>query len=101
MKTIRLLRKAKGWNQTLLAEAAGLEQSYISKIENGWDGITLRNLVQIAEALEVPLYQLFLEDTSTAEIKLLQTYRTLPEGRKKGWQDMALAAKADVQSEDP
>lgn len=101
MNSIKLLRKTKGWNQSALAEAAGLEQSYISKIENGWDGVTLRNLALLAEALEVPLFQLFLEDTTAAEIKVMQTYRSLSEERKRGWQDMALAAKADVQSEDP
>lgn len=97
---MKLLRKAKGWNQTVLAEAAGLEQSYISKVENGWDGVTLRNLKFIAEALGVPLYQLFTSDTSAAELAIMDTYRQLPEDRKKGWQDMAVAAKADVRQED-
>lgn len=100
MDSLRLLRKAKGWNQETLAAASGLEQSYISKVENGWDGVTLRNLQNIADALTVPLYQLFLEDTAAAEITLLRTYRALPEERKRGWQDMALAAKADVESTD-
>ena len=44
MITVKTLRKLKGWNQAMLAEAAGLEQSTISKIENGWDGATLRTL---------------------------------------------------------
>lgn len=101
MNSIRLLRKSKGWNQNALAEAAGLDQSYISKVENGWDGVTLRNLQVLADTLEVPIYQLFLDDTTAAEINLMRTYRALSDDRKLGWQDMALAARADVQSEDP
>jgi transcriptional regulator with XRE-family HTH domain len=95
MNAIRLLRKSKKWNQGDLAEAASVDQSTISKVENGWDGITLRNLQQIADALDVPIYQLFVDDTTAAEISLMKTYRSLSDGRKKGWQDMALAAKAD------
>lgn len=97
---MRLLRKAKGWNQTALAEAAGLDQSYISKVESGWSGVTLRNLQAIADALGVPLYQLFIDETTAPEISLMNTYRSLSPDRKKGWQDMAIAAKADVQPDD-
>lgn len=73
----------------MLAEAAGLEQSTISKIERGWDGATLRSLNYIAQALEVPLYQLFIDDQESAELRLLEVFRSLPDGRKQGWLDMA------------
>lgn len=98
---MKRLRKLKGWNQTMLAEAAGLEQSTISKIENGWDGATLRSLNYIAEALEVPTYQLFLNDASTEEIRLISVYRSLPDDRKRGWQDMAQMVLAGSQTEGP
>ncbi|WP_036797147.1 helix-turn-helix domain-containing protein [Leisingera caerulea] len=89
MSAIKRLRKLKGWNQSTLAEAAGLEQSTISKIERGWDGATLRSLSLIAQALDVPMYQLFLEDHQLAELKLLEVFRTLPAERQQGWLDMA------------
>ncbi|CRL10806.1 helix-turn-helix domain-containing protein [Phaeobacter italicus] len=91
MTSIKRLRKLKGWNQTTLAEASGLEQSTISKIERGWDGATIRSLSYIAEALEVPLYQLFVDDKELAELRLLEVFRTLPDERKQGWLDMARA----------
>lgn len=100
MKQIQNLRKLKGWNQTILAEVAGVEQSTISKVENGSDGITLRNLRRIADALEIELYQLFIEDSTVEELRIIEAYRALPVDRRKGWQDMAVHAKADVLQED-
>lgn len=97
---MKRLRKLKGWNQTALAEAAGLEQSTISKIENGWDGPTLRSLNYIAEALGVKTYQLFLDDAAVEEIQLITVYRSLPDDRKRGWQDLAQAVLAGSQTED-
>lgn len=94
MDTLRIIRKAQGLNQEQLAEKAGVEQSTISKIENGWDGVTLRNLRLIAKALDIPAYQLLTEDDAAAELILLRGYRSLSDERKKGWKDMALAAKA-------
>ena len=94
------LRKLKGWSQTDLADIVGVEQPTISRIERGTDAVTLRLARQVAEALDVPLYQIFLDDTSDAELILLKTYRSLSDDRKKGWQDMALAAKVDVQKGD-
>ncbi|SHK05041.1 DNA-binding transcriptional regulator, XRE-family HTH domain [Ruegeria lacuscaerulensis ITI-1157] len=96
---MKRLRKLKGWNQTMLAEAAGLEQSTISKIENGWDGATLRNLNYIAQALGVPTYQLFLDDVSDAEIRIIEVYRSLSDDRKRGWQDMAQSVLARSQTD--
>lgn len=100
MQTLKRLRKAKGWNQTMLAEAAGVEQSTISKIESGWDGVTLRVLNYIAQALEVPTYTLLQDDRSEAEAKLLQVFRNLPEDRRSGWLDMAQAVLAAPQEDD-
>jgi len=100
MKQIQNLRKLKGWNQTMLAEVAGIEQSTVSKVENGWDGITLRNLKKIADALEIEPYQLFIDDGSIEELSIIEAYRALSEDRRKGWLDMAVLAKADVLKED-
>lgn len=60
------VREAKGISQRDLAEAAGLSQSYISKLENSpKDGGSLADLGRIASALDVPLVEL-LEGTSLA-----------------------------------
>lgn len=100
METVKRLRKARGWNQTMLAEAAGVEQSTISKIESGWDGVTLRVLNYVAEALEVPTYTLLQDNRSDSEAKLLQVFRSLPEDRRNGWLDMAQAVVAVRQEDD-
>lgn len=98
MIAIKRLRKLKGWNQSTLAEAAGLEQSTISKIERGWDGATIRSLTYIAQALEVPIFQLFLDEPADAEIKILEVFRSLPEERRQGWLDMARAVSSSDQT---
>ena len=84
----------------MLAEASGLEQSTISKIENGWDGATLRSLTYIAGALNVPLHALFLDESGEAEARLLEVFRSLPEDRKNGWLDMAQAVLDSPQRSD-
>lgn len=50
---LRLLRSQKSWNQERLAEASGLDRTYISAVENGKQNLTLRALVALASALQV------------------------------------------------
>jgi transcriptional regulator with XRE-family HTH domain len=99
MNAIKRLRQLKGWNQTRLAEASGLEQSTISKIERGWDGATIRSLTYIAQALEVPMYELFTSESELAEIRLLEVFRSLPDDRKRGWLDMAQMVRDQPQKD--
>ena len=56
---IRLLRKGRGLSQEALGEKGGFHFSYIGQVERGEKNISLLNLAQIAEALEVNLIQLF------------------------------------------
>lgn len=100
MNQVRTLRKLKGWNQGDLANAAGVEQSYISKIENGWDGVTLRNIRFIAEALGAEAYELLMSDTTASERALLEVFRGLSPDRQKGWLEMAKLAKVDADQAD-
>lgn len=53
----RAARKAKGWSQEQLADAAGVSQTTIDKIENGRT-LNSRFLPRLAAALEVPLAEL-------------------------------------------
>jgi len=57
-KKVRLLRKEKGLSQEALADLSGIDRSYMGHIERGSQNITLLKLHQIAEALEVPAYEL-------------------------------------------
>lgn len=56
---IRDLRKAKGWSQEKLAEEAGIHRTYLGGIETARRNPSLRNLIRIALALDVPMVTLF------------------------------------------
>ncbi len=56
---IKAVRKQKGITQKRLSEVSGIDQSSISRMENGKQGISLSNLYLIASALEVPIESLF------------------------------------------
>lgn len=89
--SLKSLRRARGLNQKELAEMAGVEQSTISKIERGFDGVTLRVLKQLADALRADVTELISEDRSQAEQALLEAFRALPPDRQQGWLDLAAA----------
>jgi DNA-binding XRE family transcriptional regulator len=55
---VQELRSSKGWTQQQLAEAAGLDRTYISGLEHGKQNPTLGALLRLARALEVPLERL-------------------------------------------
>ncbi|WP_353338597.1 helix-turn-helix transcriptional regulator [Pelagimonas sp. KU-00592-HH] len=100
MKNIARLRKLNGWTQNDLADACGVEQPTISKAERGVGGTSLKVYQSIANALEVPLYLLFMDEVSEAEVRLIRVYRDLPEARKQGWQDILSLAEAEIQATD-
>jgi transcriptional regulator with XRE-family HTH domain len=58
-KNIRRLRKDRGFTQEQLAEEAGMAMRYLSGVERGEENPTLRFMAKIADALGVPLPDLF------------------------------------------
>lgn len=56
---IKAVRQQKGITQQDLSEATGIDQSSISRMENGKQGISLDNLYQIALALDEPIESFF------------------------------------------
>ena len=60
---IKAVRKQKGITQQRLSEVSGIDQSSISRMENGKQGISLNNLYLIANALEVSIESLFRGDS--------------------------------------
>ena len=56
---IRELRRQKGWSQERLAEEADIHRTYLGGIETARRNPSLRNIIKIALALEVPVRDLF------------------------------------------
>ncbi len=59
---IRAFRNSKGWTQERLAEKTGVHPTYISRIESGLKLPTLVSICKIAEALDVEVYELFIDE---------------------------------------
>lgn len=57
-KRLRELRKQRGLSQEALAHKAELDRSYVGGAERGEYNISLLNICQLADALEVPPYEL-------------------------------------------
>lgn len=58
-KRIRDLRQDRGWSQERLANEAGMHRTYMWGIERGVRNPSLRHLTCIAEALDLPIADLF------------------------------------------
>lgn len=59
---VRRARKAKGLSQEQLAQIAGLDRTYISGLERGVRNPALSTQERIAQALGVPLVELFADE---------------------------------------
>lgn len=58
---VRRIRKARNWSQEELADACGLDRTYIGGIERGERNIALINIHKLAVALGVSPASFFLE----------------------------------------
>jgi DNA-binding XRE family transcriptional regulator len=60
-RTIRNFRTMRGYSQESFAHAVGLHRTYMGDIERGERNVSLRNLLRISDALEIPLSRLLAE----------------------------------------
>ncbi|ANY68773.1 hypothetical protein BBD42_21605 [Paenibacillus sp. BIHB 4019] len=67
-KRVREIRKAKGYSQTSLGEKCGFAFSYIGGIERAENNISIKSLEKIADALDVELYEFFLDHRDTKKL---------------------------------
>jgi transcriptional regulator with XRE-family HTH domain len=65
---LRELREQKQFTQGEVAKRAGLLKPYVSRVENGHSVPGLETLEKFARALEVPMYQLFLDVEGTPKL---------------------------------
>ena len=63
---IRTFRNSKGWTQERLAERTDVHPTYISRIESGLKLPALVSIYKIAEALDVEVYELFIDETKAS-----------------------------------
>jgi transcriptional regulator with XRE-family HTH domain len=56
---VQELRKAKGYTKSMLSSLTELDLSYIGKIERCEKSPNLRTIIKLANALEVPVKDLF------------------------------------------
>jgi transcriptional regulator with XRE-family HTH domain len=66
-RDIRAARKTKGLSQFRLAERSGLSADFIGKVERGTTSPSLESLQAIADALHLPLCDLFEEDPGVGQ----------------------------------
>lgn len=59
--TVRTLRNERGLTQEQLAQLAGLDRTTLVNFESGRRGLLYERLFDIADALDVPTAELFLE----------------------------------------
>jgi len=58
-QNIRKIRLSKGFSQEALALLSGIDRSYLGGIERGEHNVAVINLEKIAQALEIPIANLF------------------------------------------
>ncbi|GMQ91897.1 MAG: hypothetical protein BMS9Abin11_1212 [Gammaproteobacteria bacterium] len=78
---LRLLRMIKGWSQESLAQACGLDRSYIGSIERGERNVSLDNIEKLARAFDIALDELL--GSSSASLVGEQLIEKLVDSAKK------------------
>lgn len=59
---VRKYRLLLGLSQEQFAEKCGLHRTYISSVERFQRNVSLENIQKIADALQIEVFKLFLED---------------------------------------
>ncbi len=62
---LRSLRAFRGWSQEELAFRSGLHRTFVAHVEREVRNISLDNLEKLAVALDVPVFQLLVEQKSS------------------------------------
>src|ERR1700693_2565807 len=73
---LRELRETKNLSQGDIQNRTGLLRSYLSRVENGHTVPSIETLEKLAQALEVPLYQLFYDGDKPPQLPNLLKRKT-------------------------
>lgn len=80
---VRSLRVERGLSQERLALAAGIDRSYVGRVERGSENVTVSTLEALAAVLEVPVARLFEEPVDHTRPNPLPSGRKPKAGRPK------------------
>lgn len=69
---VRRLRQGKGLKANELATAAGISASMLSQVERGLVDPSLETLRQIAQVLDVPLFELFVPEVDSEQMHVMR-----------------------------
>ncbi len=58
---IKAARKTRELSQQAVADAAGINREYLSRVERGTENVSILTLVRIADALDTPVRDLLCE----------------------------------------
>lgn len=94
-KRLRELRVAKGWSQYAIAERTGILRCNIWRIEKGQFIPGLETLATLARALEIDLYELFLEGDREKRAHGLTKLSVLREERRTQFETLKRLDKRD------
>lgn len=70
-RRLREIRHSKGLTQKAMARVAGVDYTYIGKIERAEQPPSIRILIKISEALSLPLDRFFMDESTLRLINLL------------------------------
>jgi transcriptional regulator with XRE-family HTH domain len=71
-KRIKAIRRRGRVTLNVLAEAAGLNKGYLSRIESGEKSPSIASLLKLSDALKVPMSQLFGEEVADDDIHIFR-----------------------------
>lgn len=74
---LKRLRGIRGWSVSRLANEADIPQSTLSKVENGQMSLNYEKLIQVAQALEVDVSDLFVTDEELSASQSAMARRTI------------------------
>lgn len=76
---LKQLREERNLSQSEVERRAGLERCYIERVESGHAVPSVTTLERLAEALELPLYQLFYDQDKPPLLPNLSERRSMEE----------------------
>ena len=85
MNRIAEIRGTRGLTQKDLADLAGLSQPWVSRMERGQENVTLACYREVANALRVPLWHLFIDPAEIRELLATDLIEALSPDRQLEW----------------